>query len=162
MTSEPGDTAAAHRLLPTKRMGAGAVIRDLDGNVLIVKPTYKEAWELPGGAVERDESPARACARELLEELGVSIAIGDLLCVDYNSSTTDYVESLMFLFDTEPLDTATIARFTLPPGELSDHRFVPASEASELLDPRVGRRLAAVLAERTRATVYLEDQCPPT
>lgn len=87
MTTAPHGTTDAHRLLPTKRMGAGAVIRDVDGRVLIVKPTFKPAWELPGGAVEDDESPRGACVRELHEELGITVAVGELLCVDYNSST---------------------------------------------------------------------------
>lgn len=82
---------------------------------MIVKPTYKPAWEIPGGAVEDDESPAGACARELREELGISVAVGELVCVDYNSSTPDYVESLMFLFATEPLDATTIAAIRLRP-----------------------------------------------
>ena len=161
MTADSSDAAKVHRLLPTKRMGAGAVIRDTDGRVLIVKPTYKATWELPGGAVEDDESPKGACIRELREELGISIAVGDMLCVDYNSSTPDYVESLMFLFATEPLDAATIATIQLPPDELSEYRFVTASEAADLLGERVGRRLATVLADRTGVGAYLENQRPP-
>jgi 8-oxo-dGTP pyrophosphatase MutT (NUDIX family) len=161
MTAAPHDATDAHRLLPTKRMGAGAVIRDVDGRVLIVKPTYKPAWELPGGAVEDDESPRGACVRELREELGIRITVGELLCVDYNSPTPDYVESLMFLFTTEPLDAATIAMIQLPPDELSEYRFVTVSEATDLLGPRVGRRLATVLADRGDVEVYLENQRPP-
>jgi hypothetical protein len=30
------------------RAAAGAVIRDEQGRVLVVRPTYKEMWELPG------------------------------------------------------------------------------------------------------------------
>ena len=162
MTDAPHDAAEAHRLLSTKRMGAGAVIQDSDGRVLIVKPTYKPAWELPGGAVEDDESPREACIRELREELGIAVAVGELLCVDYNSSTPDYVESLMFLFATEPLDPGTIATIELPPDELSEYRFVTVAEATGLLGPRVGRRLATVLAGRGDVGVYLENQQPPT
>jgi 8-oxo-dGTP diphosphatase len=163
MSADAGDAVdavGAHRRLPAKRMGAGAVIRDADGGVLIVKPTYKPAWELPGGAVENDESPAGACARELREELGLDIAVGDLLCVDYNSSTPDYLESLMFLFDTATLDDAEIASIRLPPEELSEYRFVSPSEATALLGERVGRRLATILADGARAEVYLENQRP--
>ena len=45
--------------LPLKRVGAGLLIRNRHGRVLVVDPTYKDAWEIPGGMVEVDESPSR-------------------------------------------------------------------------------------------------------
>ncbi len=158
--ADQGETADFQRSRPMKRMGAGAVIRDADGNVLIVKPTYKPGWELPGGAVEDDESPAEACTREIREELGVDLTVGALMCVDYNSSTSGYVESLMFLFDIELLDTGTVSEIRLDENELSECRFVSLDEATELLDARVARRLDAVLRP-VSSSVYLEDQHPP-
>ena len=68
--------------LPAKRMGSGALIRDPAGRVLLVEPTYKATWEIPGGNVERDEAPRAACARELREELGLEIVLGRLLVVE--------------------------------------------------------------------------------
>ena len=58
--------------LPRKRMGAGLVMTDPSGRVLLVEPVYKADWEVPGGAVEADESPRAATIRELGEELGDS------------------------------------------------------------------------------------------
>ena len=37
--------------LPRKRMGAGVLFTDEAGRVLLVEPTYKDYWEIPGGAV---------------------------------------------------------------------------------------------------------------
>jgi 8-oxo-dGTP pyrophosphatase MutT (NUDIX family) len=51
--------------------------------VLVVNPTYKPRWELPGGAVEEDESPDTAAVREIAEELGIERTVGRLLTVDY-------------------------------------------------------------------------------
>ena len=38
---------------------------------------YARYWEFPGGKREPGESDAAALARELCEELGISVAIGD-------------------------------------------------------------------------------------
>jgi ADP-ribose pyrophosphatase YjhB (NUDIX family) len=58
--------------LARKRMAASALFRDGTGRVLLVDPTYKETWDLPGGAVEAEESPHAACRREVSEELGLN------------------------------------------------------------------------------------------
>src|SRR5690242_9638520 len=84
---------------PGKRMGAGALIRDRQGRVLIVEPTYKDRWEVPGGAVEADESPRTACRRELLEELGLDLSLGRLLVMEWQGPEPERTESLMFVFD---------------------------------------------------------------
>lgn len=153
-----GESVAFQRARAVKRMGAGAVVRDGAGRVLVVKPTYKALWELPGGAVEVAESPAAACERELREELGLDLPVGAMLCVDYNSGTEDYVESLMFLFDAGFLDDAAVFSIRLDTAELAECRFVTVAEAVELLDPRVGRRLTAALSEAMTSSSYLEDQ----
>jgi ADP-ribose pyrophosphatase YjhB (NUDIX family) len=70
------DELTWQRSLPRKWMAAGVVIRDADGRVLMVEPTYKDAWEIPGGVVEADESPRAACRRELHEELGLPLEPG--------------------------------------------------------------------------------------
>jgi hypothetical protein len=51
--------------LARKRMAATAFFRDDQGRVLLVNPVYKGTWDLPGGAVEAEESPHAACRREV-------------------------------------------------------------------------------------------------
>lgn len=40
---------------------------------------YKDGWEFPGGKIEENESPEEALIREIREELGVTIAVHDLI-----------------------------------------------------------------------------------
>jgi 8-oxo-dGTP diphosphatase len=61
---------------------AGAVIRDETGRLLLIRRGREPGagrWSLPGGRLEPGESPATAAAREVAEETGLVVAIGDLL-----------------------------------------------------------------------------------
>lgn len=64
-------------------VGAGALIRDAEGRVLLTLQTYQRPplWLPPGGWVDRGESPQQAACREIREELGVSIAVGRPLAI---------------------------------------------------------------------------------
>jgi len=58
-----------------------AIVRD--GRVLAARRSAPAAtvggWEFPGGKVEPGESPSAALIRECLEELGVTVRVGELL-----------------------------------------------------------------------------------
>ena len=56
---------AYYESLPKKRMGAGCLFFNERNEVLLVKPTYKPGWEIPGGVVEDNESPKQCCQREV-------------------------------------------------------------------------------------------------
>jgi 8-oxo-dGTP pyrophosphatase MutT (NUDIX family) len=63
--------------LATKRMAADCLFTDQAGRLRVLEPTYKSTWEIPGGVVERDESPRLAAQREVREELGLSVEPGE-------------------------------------------------------------------------------------
>src|SRR5437764_8544533 len=84
--------------LPMKRMASAALLLNEHQEVLIVKPIYREHWLLPGGVVEEGESPKQTCMREVREELGLHIAAGKLLCVDYKVQQGTRKEGIEFVF----------------------------------------------------------------
>jgi ADP-ribose pyrophosphatase YjhB (NUDIX family) len=132
--------------LPRKVAGAGALITDGRGQVLIVKPTYKAAWEVPGGTVERGESARHACARELAEELGLQLLIGQLLVVEHQTLIDDKGDSIMFVYDAgELVDVTQLSRLG---DELEVARFVGADELDAYLPERQSRRMAAAIDSR--------------
>ncbi len=147
-----------YNTLPRKRMGATALFLDRQNNLLLVKPTYRPFWLLPGGVIEENESPRRACLREVKEELGLDISIEKLLCIDYRSSDDMRSEVLEFIFFGGVLSPNDIQRITLPLAELSEYRFVPLEEALLLVTDRLGKRLSPSLhALKNNVTAYLED-----
>jgi ADP-ribose pyrophosphatase YjhB (NUDIX family) len=48
-------------------VAAGALFVDEQDRVMLVRPTYKPYWDVPGGYVEKGESPLQACIREVAE-----------------------------------------------------------------------------------------------
>lgn len=133
--------------LPGKRMGSGALIRDPEGRVLLVEPTYKATWEIPGGNVERDEAPRTACARELREELGLDIAVGRLLVVEWQGPEPDRTESMLHVYDGGTL--TSLAAVRLPADELASAAFVAEPDLDTVLATRLARRVRAALAALT-------------
>lgn len=148
--------AEYYSALPRKRAAAGALITDAAGAVLIVEPTYKAHWEVPGGIVEAGETARQACVRECLEELGVPIAIGRLLVVEHQTGLGERGDSVMFIYDGGELPVGRSLQ--LPPAELRSYRFVRADGLDELMGPRLASRLRwAVVARRTGVLVELEN-----
>ena len=52
-------------------LGVRAIIRNQQGQVLLVKHAYSEGWHLPGGGVETGETCELALKRELADEVGI-------------------------------------------------------------------------------------------
>jgi ADP-ribose pyrophosphatase YjhB (NUDIX family) len=136
-----------------KRVATKVLIRDNAGRVLLVDPTYKEHWDLPGGMAEANEPPRAAAERELHEELDLAIAVGHLILVDWVAPSGPWDDQLVFVFDGGTLDRQQIAQLKLTDPELSGYRFATIEDAKPLLRPDVYRRLdraqAALVSDTT-------------
>jgi 8-oxo-dGTP diphosphatase len=136
-----------------KRMAASALFRDEQGRVLLVDPVHRDAWDLPGGAVEAAESPQAACRREVAGELGLDRPAGRVLAVDWVPSRPERPEGLIVVYDGGGLSPAEIAAITVPEVELAGFAFVPPAEVADRVTPPVGRRIAACLEAAARGLV---------
>src|SRR5690606_4303849 len=77
--------------------------RDELRRTLLVEPTYRPRWLLPGVVVGADESPFAAAARAVRHELGPSVEPGRLLVVDRVPPGPGRIEGLLLVYDGAPL-----------------------------------------------------------
>ncbi|MDQ2755515.1 MAG: NUDIX hydrolase [Actinomycetota bacterium] len=131
--------------LPRKRGIAQMLVRDEAGRVLMCQLTYKRDWDLPGGVVEVGESPRLAVSREVEEELGLTIAAGDLLLTDWLPPWGGWDDALCLVFDggTQPSDV--VARIVKQEREIRDAQFLDPGQVRERATDFTARRVEAAL-----------------
>ena len=120
---------------PIVLVAACALIRPDRRLLLAERPAGKPMaglWEFPGGKIEKHESPEAALARELDEELGISVRVADLVPAGFASHDYGKFHLLMPLFlcrdwrgEPRALDAQDLAwvaldeiqRFAMPPAD---------------------------------------------
>ena len=157
MTDSPEEIATSDyfRNLPRKRMGSGLVFTDDQGRILLVEPTYKKNWEVPGGMVELGETPRDAARREALEELGIEVVVGRLLVIDWVPPRRLPDDGVMLLYASDQIDSSQIL---LPSEELRSWKWCDRDEVAARLSDFMLRRLdAALVALATGSVAELEN-----
>jgi len=144
--------------LPTLPASAGALIRGRKGRLLILKPTYKDGWTVPGGVIEIGESPWQACRRETKEECGLDVTSGRLVCVDFLHPKPGRPGGMRFLFDCGVFDDAMLATVVIQPAEIAESRVLPLEAALPMLSGPVRRRVRAAFT--SKGMRYLENGRP--
>ena len=140
-------TALWYAQLPTLFAAAAALFTDPAGLVLLVKPNYRDHWSLPGGVLEHDEPPHVGCAREIAEELGISLTPGPLLVIDWVPAIDSRPRpSVHFVFDGGVIEDGATIR--LQEEELDDYKFVPPDALDGYLPPIMSARVAAAVRAR--------------
>ncbi len=165
MRPTPADPAAWHAHLAEgnarqarKRVAVDVLLRDAAGRVLLVNPTYKPGWDLPGGMAEANESPEETATRELREELGLPITLYGLLVVDWVAPHGPWDDQLAFVFDGGTLDAPVTGGIAPCGEELSKVAFVTQGTAQGLLGDSLRNRFnAAMTSLRAGQTAYLHD-----
>jgi 8-oxo-dGTP pyrophosphatase MutT (NUDIX family) len=143
--------------LPTMTGAAAALITDPSGSPLLVKPNYRDSWSLPGGILEHGETPHDGCAREVAEELGLTVAPGPLLAVAWLPPEGNRLRAFVFfMFDGG--EVAADVEIKLQDEELEGYAFVAPGELSAYLPPFIEARVRGALDARAAGTTaYLPN-----
>ncbi|MFQ5972717.1 MAG: NUDIX hydrolase [Alphaproteobacteria bacterium] len=116
------------------------------GRLLIVWNSYLKGYSLPGGFIRRNEPSSIAAARELKEEVGISVRPEDLtLAIEY-ATETNYHNSHTSVFEIE-LDRE--------PEIFIDHREIVSAEFMRPKDLKTMKPQPALLP-------YFEARLPPS
>ncbi len=131
-----------------KRVAVDVLLRDAQDRVLLVNPTYKDFWDLPGGMAEANEPPRAAAERELWEELRLSVPLGRMLVLDWVGPHGPWDDQLILVFDGGVLETTRTTRLTPADPEIAELTFADRTDVTTLLRDDMARR-----TERARAAL---------
>jgi 8-oxo-dGTP pyrophosphatase MutT (NUDIX family) len=116
--------------LPRKALTAKAIITSDAGRILLVKPTYKDTWQFPGGGVEAGEPPEAAAVREAREETGLVLDPTELRIV--GTAFRPGHDTLSLIYEYRPrLPESTPIQ--LPARELEGYQFADPSSLTDCI-----------------------------
>jgi len=115
-------------IAPGFTVGSMCFIEREDGQLLLVRQSYRRRWGVPGGLLKRGEDPAAAARREVLEEVGVDVVLSGepAVAVDAQARRVDVV----FRARLAPGQAADRARPCSP--EIVEAGWFPADDLPEL------------------------------
>lgn len=136
---------------PLFTIGAFAVIFDDDGRVLLCHRRDMDAWNLPGGGIEKGELPDDCVRREVREETGLEAEVEELLGVYGKPDRNELVFTFLcritggeLLLTNETDANAYFFPDEMPPNTLLKH-------AERILDAVALKERQGAQAERERA-----------
>lgn len=145
---------------PAKRTGSPVLVFNSQGELLLVKPSYKAGWSLVGGVGEKDESPLVNAARETGEEIGVELRTEDFAVagIRYVSARNGRNEEIQTYFKVTLTDEQA-AQISIQNEEIEESRFVLVDKLGEYADtPRIQAVVAAIAAVVADEPFYLENE----
>ena len=145
------------KILPKKQVGTAVIFFNTKGELLIVKPDYKDCWLVPGGAINDDESPLLCGIREVKEEIGLNIPGLKLCGVFYGPRKGFYTDFLRFVFYGGILADNQISQIKLQADELLEYKFMTVTEALPLLSANSQKYLTISFeAIKNNTVAYIE------
>ena len=150
------------KTLPTHIVAAAGVVLDEKGNVLLVN-TYNDSWVLPGGEVEIGENLIDAVKREIFEESGIVVEVGEVFCISSNTATYPGYGGVKtvptkVVFDFVCKKTGGVLRGS---DENSESGWFPQDQVLDMIKAPANVERYGAFLEYTGRPVYLEYRTKP-
>lgn len=146
--------------LPKKRLIAQGVLRTDDDRIALCQLVYKKDWDLPGGIVDPDESPAHCVVREVKEELGLDVTVQGLLAVNWLPPYRGWDDALLCLFDLGHVPEETLDAAVLQAREIKAVHWADAATVEATTAPYTAAMIAEVVSGGADGTLFLENSTP--
>ena len=131
-------------------LGAQGAVIDAEGRVLLVRHGYRSGWWFPGGGVEWGETLLGALARELEEEVGVSLTAEPELHGIF-SNFAGFPGDHIAVFVVRHWQRREDYRKR---GEIAEARMFARADLPERIDQGTRARLAEILDGASRSPLW--------
>ena len=149
--------------MPTHIIAAAGIVINEKDEILMVK-THRGGWVFPGGQVEVGENVIDAVKREVMEETGIDIEVGEVFCISSNTCKYPGYNGVKEIPTKIMLDFICKAKGGIPrpSDENSESAYFPRDEVEGLITaPAIVERYKAYL-EYAYRPIYLEYVTKPS
>jgi len=127
---------------------AYACIRNEENQILMVYNQDAGHWSMPGGKVEQGEFLDQALVREVKEETGYDVSVGDVLSINERKIVASKEHALFLTFSCEILGGKLLIS---DPKEISKVEWIDFDKANELM-PYHPQGVETLMSERIKYT----------
>lgn len=112
------------KTLEARPASANVLLENSQHELLIIKPTYRNIWGLPGGVIDAGETPLAAAIREVKEEVDVVVAPEELRFTAASLRQHGAKQPTYQFTYHATIDDERFAAIALQASEIGSYRFI--------------------------------------
>ena len=149
-------------VMPTHIIAVSGIVLNEKDEVLMVK-THNHGWVFPGGQVEVGENVIDAVKREIMEETGIDVEVGEVFCIASNTGKYPGYNGVKKVPTKLMLDFTCKAKDGVPrpSEENSESMYVPKDKVLDMIKASAIIERYQAFLEYTGRPTYMEYVAKP-